>query len=162
MTSTATARRRRRAARACCRPSADDAAHGGYIAGGINASYTDIGGAGGTPPLTTNAQHVVQLARQHVEYVQAAAGIQFSGVQAPETDPLGGLQAANQLDPGDWMLLNNRYELDGVSNITARFASNAAANSLRGTWTSGSTRSTAPWPPRASCGRPVATASTGT
>ena len=105
--------------------SADDAAHGGYIAGGINASYTDLGGAGGTPPLTTDAQHVVQLARQHVEYVQAAAGIQFSGVQAPETDPLGGLQAANQLDPGDWMLLNNRYELDGVTNIRARFASNA-------------------------------------
>ena len=112
--------------------SADDAAHGGYIAGGINASYTDAGGAGGTPPLTTNSQHVVQLARQHVEYVQAASGIQFSGVAAPETDPLGGLQSANQLDPGDWLLLNNRYRLDGVSNIRARFASNAAADSLRG------------------------------
>ncbi len=112
--------------------SADDAAHGGYIAGGINASYTDVGGAGGTPPLTTNSQHVVQLARQHVEYVQAASGIQFSGVAAPETDPLGGLQSANQLDPGDWLLLNNRYRFDGVSNIRARFASNAAVDSLRG------------------------------
>jgi hypothetical protein len=112
--------------------SADDAAHGGYIAGGINASYTDTGGAGGTPPLTTNAQHVVQLARQHVEYVQAAAGIQFSGVQAPETDPLGGLQSANQLDPGDWLLLNNRYRFDGVSQLTVRFANNQAAGTLRG------------------------------
>ena len=111
--------------------SADDAAHGGYIAGGINASYTDLGGAGGTPPLTTDAQHVVQLRRQHVEYVQAASGIQFSGVAAPETDPLGGLQSANQLDPGDWMLLNNRYWLDGTNQITIRFANNAAGT-LRG------------------------------
>jgi PKD repeat protein/type 1 glutamine amidotransferase len=112
--------------------SADNAAHGGYIAGGINASYTDLGGAGGTPPLTTDAQHVVQLARQHVEYVQAASGIQFSGVAAPETDPLGGLQSANQLDPGDWLLLNNRYALDGVSELTVRFANNQAAGTLRG------------------------------
>ena len=134
--------------------SADDAAHGGYIAGGINASYTDVGGAGGTPPLTTNSQHVVQLARQHVEYVQAASGIQFSGVAAPETDPLGGLQSANQLDPGDWLLLNNRYRLDGVSNVRARFASNAAANSLRGHLDVRLDAVEVPWPPRASCGRP--------
>jgi hypothetical protein len=60
------------------------------------------------PALTTNAQHVVQLRRQHVELVQAASGIQFSTIQAPETDPLSGQQSANQLDPGDWLLLNNR------------------------------------------------------
>ena len=113
--------------------SADDAAHGGYIAGGINAAYTDNGGAGGTPALSGNTQHVVQLRRQHVEYVQAAAGIQFSGVQAPETDPLGGLQAANQLDPGDWLLLNNRYSFDNMDKqITIRFANNQAVGTLRG------------------------------
>ena len=113
--------------------SADDAGHGGYIAGGINASYTDAGGAGGTPALSGNAQNVVQLRRQHVEYVQAASGIQFSGVQAPETDPLGGLQAANQLDPGDWLLLNNRYSFDNMDKqITIRFANNQAAGTLRG------------------------------
>ena len=75
---------------------------------------------------------MVQLARQHVEYLQAAPASSSRGVAAPETDPLGGLQSANQLDPGDWLLLNNRYRLDGVSNIRARFASNAAADSLRG------------------------------
>ena len=112
--------------------SADDAAHGGYIAGGINASYTDSGGAGGIPALTGNTQHVVQLRRQHVEFVQAAAGIQFSTVAAPETDPLGGNQSANQLDPGDWMLLNNRYLFGDVDNITVRFANNQAAGTLRG------------------------------
>jgi PKD repeat protein len=113
--------------------SADDAAHGGYIAGGVNASYTDTGGAGGTPALSGNAQHVVQLRRQHVEYVQAASGIQFSGVAAPEVDPLGGLQAANQLDPGDWLLLNNRYSFDNMDKqITFRFANNQPAGTLRG------------------------------
>jgi type 1 glutamine amidotransferase len=113
--------------------SPDNASHGGYLAGGISVSYTDTGGAGGTPPLTTDAQHVVQLRRQHVEYVQAAAGIQFSGVAAPETDPLGAGQAANQLDPGDWLRLNNRYSFDNMDKqITFRFANNQAAGTLRG------------------------------
>jgi PKD repeat protein/type 1 glutamine amidotransferase len=112
--------------------SPENESHGGYLAGGINASYTDTGGAGGTPPLTTDAQHVVQLARQHVEFVQAAAGIQFSTVAAPETDPLGGNQSANQLDPGDWLLLNNRYLFDGVNNIKVRFANNQPNGTLRG------------------------------
>jgi type 1 glutamine amidotransferase/PKD repeat protein len=113
--------------------SADDASHGGYIAGGINASYTDLGGAGTTPPLTTDAQHVVQLRRQHVEFVQQASGLQFSAVAAPETDPLGGGQAANQIDPGDWLALNNRYSFDNMDKqITFRFANNQPAGTLRG------------------------------
>ncbi len=112
---------------------AGDAAHGGYLGGGINASYTDTGGAGSTPPLTTTKQHVVQLRRQHVEYVQEAAGIQFSSVAAPETDPLGGGQAANQIDNGDWLALNNRYSFDNMDKqITFRFANNQAAGTLRG------------------------------
>jgi PKD repeat protein/type 1 glutamine amidotransferase len=113
--------------------SADNAGHGGYLGGGINASYTDLGGAGGTPPLTTDTQHVVQLKRQHVEFVQAASAIQFSTIQAPETDPLGGNQAANQIDNGDWLLLNNRYSFDDMDKqITFRFANNQAAGTLRG------------------------------
>jgi len=113
--------------------SSEAAGHGGYLAGGINVSYTDKGGAGGTPPLTTDAQHVVQLRRQHVEFVQAASGLQFIGIQAPETDPLGAGQAANQIDNGDWLALNNRYSFDAMDKqITLRFASSAAAGSLRG------------------------------
>ena len=76
---------------------------------------------------------MVQLKRQHVEFVQAASGIQFSTVQAPETDPLGGNQSANQLDPGDWLLLNNRYTFDDMDKqVTLRFANNQAAGTLRG------------------------------
>lgn len=80
-----------------------------------------------------DAQHVVQLRRQHVEYVQSASGLQFSGIAAPETDPLGAGQAANQIDNGDWLALNNRYSFDAMDKqITFRFANNQAAGSLRG------------------------------
>ena len=52
---------------------ADDASHGGYIAGGINVTYTDEG-ANGQPPLTTQVQHVVQIRRQQVEFAQEQSG----------------------------------------------------------------------------------------
>ena len=40
---------------------AEDASHGGYIAGGISATYTDKG-ANGQPALSATDQHVVQIA----------------------------------------------------------------------------------------------------
>ena len=52
---------------------ADDASHGGYLAGGISVTYTD-NGANGQPALTTTDQHVVQLKRQQVEYAQEQSG----------------------------------------------------------------------------------------
>ena len=74
MTSTATPRTSASAARAGSRPLAEDASHGGYIAGGISVSYTDNGGAGGVPALTATKQHVVQIKRQQVEYAQQESG----------------------------------------------------------------------------------------
>ena len=53
MTRTATPRRRRTAARASCRRTTDDVSHGGNVFGVISASYTDHGGTGGVPALTT-------------------------------------------------------------------------------------------------------------
>ena len=50
-----------------------DASHGGYIAGGINASYTDLG-ANGQPALTTQDQNIVQVRRQEVEFAQQQSG----------------------------------------------------------------------------------------
>ena len=57
----------------------EDASHGGYIAGGISVTYTDNGGAGATPPLTTIKQHVVQIRRQQAEYVQQESGTTVAG-----------------------------------------------------------------------------------
>ena len=57
---------------------AEDASHGGYLAGGISASYTDLG-ANGQPALTTQDQNIVQLRRQEVEF---AAGVVAAAVHA--------------------------------------------------------------------------------
>ena len=48
---------------------ADDVSHGGNVFGVISASYTDSGGAGGVPPLTTVAQNQIRQKRQEVENV---------------------------------------------------------------------------------------------
>ncbi|HWK27577.1 MAG TPA: ThuA domain-containing protein [Solirubrobacter sp.] len=107
---------------------ADDASHGGYIAGGISASYTDTGGAGGTPALTTVEQNVVQIKRQQVEYVQEESGTSLANVPAGETDPFGG-QVRGSLDNGDWIALNGRYTLANMDKqITFRYAGGSAAN----------------------------------
>jgi cytochrome c len=106
---------------------ADDASHGGYLAGGISATYTD-NGANGQPPLTTVEQHVVQLKRQEVEFVQDENGTTVAG-----TADVGGGSHRTGLDPGDFLVLNNRFNFLHVNQeITFRFANNAAAGSPRG------------------------------
>ena len=106
----------------------EDASHGGYIAGGISVTYTDNGGAGATPPLTTIKQHVVQIRRQQVEYAQQESGTTVVGVPAGETDPGGG-QVRSSLDPGDWIALNRSYNLANMDKkITFRFGGGSATN----------------------------------
>ncbi len=106
---------------------AADASHGGALAGGISVTYTDLG-ANGQPALTTVEQHIVQLRRQQVEFVQDQ-----QGTTVANTNDTGGGQHRNGLDPGDWIALNNRFTFAHMDQaITFRFASNAAANSVRG------------------------------
>ena len=63
-----------------------DATHaGGYLYGGLTASYTDQG-ANGQPPLTTIDQHVIQQKRQQLEYATDQSGTST----ALTTDPGGG------------------------------------------------------------------------
>jgi PKD repeat protein/type 1 glutamine amidotransferase len=98
---------------------AEDASHGGYIAGGISATYTD-NGANGQPALSATAQHVVQVRRQQVEYAQEHEGT--STTAATEADPGGG-QVRSSLDPGDWIALNRSVNLTNMDKrITLRFA----------------------------------------
>ena len=65
---------------------AEDASHGGYIATGIDVSYTDKG-ANGQPALTAQKQAVVQIRRQQVEYVQDQFGTTAANAPAGEADP---------------------------------------------------------------------------
>jgi PKD repeat protein/type 1 glutamine amidotransferase len=105
---------------------ADDASHGGYIAGAVSASYTDLG-ANGQPALTTIDQNVVQVRRQQVEYVQQQLGTTVAAAPAAEPDPGGG-QVRGSLDPGDWLALNNGFNLANMDKrITFRFAGGSAA-----------------------------------
>ena len=106
---------------------AADASHGGYVAGGVNASYTDLG-ANGQPALTTQDQNIVQVRRQDVEFAQ-----QQSGTTVAATGDVGGGQHRASLDPGDWIALNNNVDLvHAHQEITFRFAANAAAGTPRG------------------------------
>ena len=67
---------------------AEDASHGGYIAGGISVSYTDKGG-GGQAALTTTQQHVVQQRRQQPEFAnEDVRGLQFAAIDAATASPI--------------------------------------------------------------------------
>jgi hypothetical protein len=106
---------------------AEDASHGGYIAGGISVSYTDKG-SGGVPALTATKQHVVQVKRQQVEYAQQLSGTTLGNIPAGEVDPGGG-QVQGSLDPGDYIAINNNVNLGNVAKqITLRFAGGSATN----------------------------------
>jgi PKD repeat protein/glucose/arabinose dehydrogenase len=106
---------------------AEDAAHGGYIAGGISVSYTDKG-SGDVPALTATKQHVIQAKRQQVEYTQTESGTTLANVPAGEVDPGGG-QVRSALDPGDYIAINNKVDLSNMDkSITLRFAGGSATN----------------------------------
>ena len=97
----------------------DDATHGGSVAGGINASYTDLG-ANGQPALTGDQDvAVLENRTQQVESV-----LEQSGTNAANTnDPTGGGQHRGSLDPGDWIALNRRYYLGNMDKkIQFRYA----------------------------------------
>jgi PKD repeat protein/type 1 glutamine amidotransferase len=99
---------------------AADASHGGYLAGGISASYTDTG----PNPLTTVSQNVVQIKRQEVEFAQDGVGTTLGNVGAND---VGGGQNRTSIDPGDWIALNNRYTLAHMDKaITFRYGGGAA------------------------------------
>ena len=84
------------------RPLADDVSHGGNVFGVISASYTDLGGAGGVPALTTVEQTSVRQKRQEVEFVLEQSGTNV----ATTNDPEGGGQHRGSLSNGDWIALN--------------------------------------------------------
>jgi PKD repeat protein len=106
---------------------AEDASHGGYIAGGISATYTDLG-ANGQPALSTTDQNIVQVRRQQVEYAQEQNGTGTANAPGFEPDPGGG-QIRNSLNDGDWIALNNLVNLTNMNKeITFRFAGGAGNN----------------------------------
>ncbi|HEU5471469.1 MAG TPA: ThuA domain-containing protein [Actinophytocola sp.] len=99
----------------------DGADHaGGYLYGGISASYTDLG-AGGQPPLTTISQAVIQLPRQQAEHAQVQRGTE----PTVSSDTGGGLHLTS-VDPGDHVAFDP-IDLGGVGTLSVRHSGGSGA-----------------------------------
>jgi PKD repeat protein/type 1 glutamine amidotransferase len=99
----------------------EDVSHGGNVFGVISASYTDHGGAGGVPALTTVDQNQIRQKRQEVEFAVNQSGTNT----AATTDVGGGLQRGG-LSAGDWIELNGPFNLVNISDITFRTSGGTA------------------------------------
>ncbi|MCW6007355.1 ThuA domain-containing protein [Micromonospora sp. CPCC 205371] len=93
---------------------------GGYLYGGVSATYTDLG-ANGQPALTTVDQVVLQVRRQQAEFAQVQQGVTLAN-----TGDTGGGQHVAGIDAGDHIAFNP-VNLGGVGAITFRYASGATA-----------------------------------
>jgi cytochrome c len=93
---------------------------GGYLYGGVSASYTDLGG-GGQPALTTIGQVVIQTPRQQAENAQVRQGVEST----VSSDAGGGLALAS-VDPGDHIAFDP-ISLGDVSAVTLRYSGGSAA-----------------------------------
>ena len=99
----------------------DDVSHGGNVWGVISARYTDTGGAGGTPGLTTVAETNIRQKLQQVEFA-----LNQSGTNTATTNDVGGGLHRGSLAPGDWIQLNGPFNLVNIDTITFRVADTAA------------------------------------
>ncbi len=103
---------------------AEDADHGsGYLYGGLTASYTDQG-ANGQPPLTSIDQQVIQVKRQQLEYATNVHGT----LTAATTDPTGGDQNVNSIDPGDWVQVNRVVNFQNINSVTFRVSGGSTSS----------------------------------
>ena len=96
---------------------AEDVSHGGNVWGVVSASYTDLGGAGGIPPLTTVDQTNVRQKLQQVEFA-----LNQSGTNTANTTDVGGGQHRGSLTNNDWIELNGPLNLQSIDSLTFRVA----------------------------------------
>jgi PKD repeat protein len=94
-----------------------DVAHGGNVFGVISASYTDHGGSGGVPTLTTVGQNQIRQKHQEVEFVVNQSGTNT----ATNTDGGAGVHRGS-LGTGDWIELNGPFNLLNINSVTFRVA----------------------------------------
>jgi PKD repeat protein len=97
-----------------------DVSHGGAVWGIVSASYTDKGGVGGTPPLTTIAQHNIRQKHNEVEFA-----VNQSGTNTGNNTDTSGVHRGS-LAAGDWIELNGPMNLANISSISYRVADAAA------------------------------------
>ena len=94
-----------------------DVFHGGNVFGVINVRYTDKGGPGGVPSLTTIAETNIRQRKQQVEHALNQSGTNL----AANTDEGGG-EHRGSLTAGDWIELNGPFNLQNINSVTFRVA----------------------------------------
>jgi hypothetical protein len=107
---------------------ASDVAHGGNVWGIVAAEYTDHGGAGGVPALTTVDQVNIRQKRQEVEFVEEQQGTNVSTGSDVGDWP----QQRGSLGGNDWIKLNGPFNLTNIDSITFRTSSTGTAGTPRG------------------------------
>ena len=102
---------------------AGDVSHGGILTGVISASYTDGGGAGGVPALTTVGQSQIRQKRNEVELVlnQSGTNTAANNDGGPSAPPSPGTHRGS-LSADDWIQLNGPFNLLNINAITFRVA----------------------------------------
>jgi PKD repeat protein len=142
---------------------ADDVSHGGNVFGVISATYTDHGGAGGVPSLSTTSQNQIRQKHQEVEF-----GVNQSGTNtATNTDggptPPGtsGVHRGS-LGAGDWIQLNGPFNLTNISSVTFRVADAAAGRTAGSPLAAIEVRQDAPDGPVVTTANLTSTGGTGT
>jgi cytochrome c len=100
----------------------DDISHGGNVWGTVNVRYTDKGGPGGVPSLTTIAEANVRQRKQQVEHALSQSGTNT----AANTDEGGG-EHRGGLSSGDWIRLNGPFNLVNINAITFRTSGGSGA-----------------------------------
>jgi PKD repeat protein len=95
----------------------DDISHGGNVFGVINVRYTDKGGPGGVPSLTTIGETRIRQRKQQVEHALNQSGTNV----ATNTDEGGG-EHRGSLSNGDWIELNGPFNLQNINSVTFRVA----------------------------------------
>ncbi|HXV35460.1 MAG TPA: PKD domain-containing protein, partial [Gaiellaceae bacterium] len=100
-----------------------DTAHGGNVWGVVAAEYTDHGGAGGVPALTTVDQVDIRQKRQEVEFVLEQQGTNVS----TGTDVGEWPQQRGSLGGADWIKLNGPFNLVNINEITFRVSAGGTA-----------------------------------
>ncbi|MDG4828953.1 ThuA domain-containing protein [Solwaraspora sp. WMMD1047] len=99
----------------------DGADHaGGYLFGGISASYTDLG-ANGQPALTTVGQATIQVPRQQAEFAQIRPNVTLSN-----TGDTGGGQHVSGIDNNEFIAFDP-INLGDADTVTLRYAGGSAA-----------------------------------
>jgi PKD repeat protein len=102
---------------------AGDVSHGGNVFGVISATYTDKGGPGGVPTLSTTNQVQIRQKHQEVEFVVSQSGT----ATATNTDGATGAGVhRSSLGAADWVQLNGPFNLFQADTISFRVADAAA------------------------------------